>query len=92
MNTFLSRSLFVTALLISILFLPWWVVFIVAAIGCFWFDRFFEIIILGVVYDIWFHIPGISWYHAAWHTILAIAIYLGVFAILKVVRRPVFRL
>ncbi len=47
-----------TALLISVLYLPWWITVALAVVGLFSFNRFFELIIFMLVIDLLYGAPG----------------------------------
>jgi hypothetical protein len=38
--------------ILTIFFLPWWIVFLVALALLFYFDRFYEVIIIGIIADV----------------------------------------
>jgi hypothetical protein len=71
---FYSMWLFATVFLF-----PWWVVGIFAMIGSILFNRYVEIIIVGLVTDILFGFSGNRWYITGLHTIMfAVIIILGI--------------
>ena len=42
-------------IVLSVFVLPWWVPVILACAGLFYFDRFYEIILIGLFFDILYH-------------------------------------
>jgi hypothetical protein len=52
------------------------------------FDNFFEIIALGVMYDIRFHAPGTPWYFAALHTVILVVLFVISVVVHKLTRKP----
>lgn len=75
-------------LLLLIGFCPVWLVMILAGIAALVFDNFFEIIAIGLIYDIRFHVPGAPWYLLGLHTIIVIAIFVVTVVIHKITRKP----
>ncbi|MBX4209206.1 hypothetical protein KW799_00700 [Candidatus Parcubacteria bacterium] len=45
------RLIFHIALVISLLYLPWWAGAVVALSACFLVDRFYEIVVYGIIAD-----------------------------------------
>lgn len=43
------------ALLLGVFVLPWWVVVICASAALFYFENFYEIILIGLCFDILYH-------------------------------------
>lgn len=77
-------------LFISTSIIPWWAVFILCAISVFYIDNFFEIISIGLFYDIYYHIPGLAWYLVAINTLIMIGMYIVSLLIQKLTQRPKF--
>jgi hypothetical protein len=46
------RGVYAGVLVISGLFFPWWVILLVAAVGAVMFDRYYEVVVAGVVLDL----------------------------------------
>lgn len=40
------------AILVSPFFVPWWVVLMLALAAVFWFDSYYEIVVLGMICDV----------------------------------------
>lgn len=74
-------------LIISSLF-PWWITLIFSVITAFLIDNFFELIFIGIFYDVFFHVPGSVWYMSIIHTIIYISIILGTIILQKIVYKP----
>lgn len=77
-------------LFISTSIIPWWAVFILCAIAVLCIDNFFEIISIGLFYDIYYHIPGLVWYLVAINTLIMIGMYIVSLLIQKLTQRPKF--
>lgn len=45
------RIAFIIALILSVLYLPWWVGALVALVACFVIDRFYEVFMYGIAVD-----------------------------------------
>lgn len=54
----IKRILFTLFLLGAVLYAPWWLMLIVAICGTFYFPRYYEVIIIGVIADIFYGTPG----------------------------------
>jgi len=54
----IKRIIFTLLLLGAALYAPWWLTLLVAMYGTFCFPRYYEVIILGVVADLFYGIPG----------------------------------
>lgn len=88
MKEFVRRTVCFIGLLIGISVFPWWVVGILCLVFSFWFDNFFEIIVIGIVYDVTFHTPGTHWYLWGIHTVAAVMVYVIMIIIQKNTRKP----
>lgn len=77
-------------LFISTSIIPWWAVFILSAISTLYIDNFFEVISIGLFYDIYYHIPGLVWYLVAINTLIMACIYAVSLLIQKLTQRPNF--
>ncbi len=75
-------------LFISTSIFPWWAVFALSAIAAFLIEDFFELIVIGLFYDIRFHMPGAHWYMSIIHTVILVVIVVVAFFIQKITRRP----
>jgi hypothetical protein len=84
----MKRFLFIILLVAAFFLFPWWVVFILGIIGSLLFNNFFEIILLGIMYDVYFHIPGLPWYKSIMYILMSIGIFFVVMIIKKLVRKP----
>jgi low affinity Fe/Cu permease len=51
-------------------------------------DNFFEVIVIGLFYDIQYHIPGMHWYTTFINTAITIGIFIISFIVQKITRRP----
>ena len=47
----MRRLVFNILIILSILFMPWWIGAIVAILGCSFVDRFYEVIVYGILAD-----------------------------------------
>jgi hypothetical protein len=56
------RVVFDIVLFLSLFIVPWWLSLSVALVGVFFFSRFYEIIIAGVVVDILYGVPQASFF------------------------------
>ena len=88
MKEFVNRLISVIVLLLGITIFPVWLIGILGVIFAFIFDNFFEILIVGIVYDIALHVPGSPWYLWVIHTGVAIIIYLIMIIIQKNTQKP----
>lgn len=88
MKEFVIRVSSIIFLLISSTLFPFWVVGFFGLIMTFIFDNFFEIIVIGMVYDIVFHIPGTPWYVWGMHTVTTVVVYTIIVIIQKNTRKP----
>lgn len=84
----IRATLFVMIMIIGSLF-SWWAAVIFAVISAFFVENFFEIIFIGVLYDILFHVPGSSWYMSVFHTGIFIGIILAMVGVQKIMHKPV---
>jgi hypothetical protein len=50
-----SNTIIRILILLSVFISPWWVAVILACAGVFYFDRFYEIILIGLFFDILYH-------------------------------------
>lgn len=88
MKYILSRYFWLVLLFLSIAILPWWLVMILCAIFTTVFQNSFEIIAIGLFYDIRFHVPGMHWYLVGLHTLITIGIFVVISVIQKLTRKP----
>lgn len=51
------------AIVVSLLFLPWWVALISALVGIFFVSNFYELALWGGLYDVLFGIPSDHFHH-----------------------------
>ncbi len=42
----------------SVLFLPWWFALLLTLGGILWFPRFYELVLAGLLFDLWYGGPG----------------------------------
>lgn len=54
----LKRIIFTAMLFIAIFVAPWWVGFIFSVIGIFYFNSYYEAIVLGILFDILYGVKG----------------------------------
>lgn len=53
--------LFFTSLLLGLAFLaPWWLWFLTIIIGAFWFNNFYEAVIIALIYDLSWGTEGLA--------------------------------
>lgn len=88
MKQAIIRSIILIALFISTSLFPWWLVFVLCGISALLIDNFFEVIIVGLFYDIQYHIPGMHWYATFINTAITIGIFIISFIVQKITRRP----
>jgi hypothetical protein len=67
--------------------LPWWAVFVFGFFGALMFQYYFEIILIGIAYDLIFNISMVSWYQSGWHTLIAIGIFIISVLFGKIIRK-----
>ncbi len=90
MKQAIVRCIILIALFISANLFPWWLVFVLCAIAALLIDNFFEIIAIGLFYDIHYHIPGMHWYATFINTAIMLGIFIVSFIVQKITRRPKF--
>lgn len=90
MKQAIIRSIILIALFISTNLFPWWLVFVLCGISALLIDNFFEVIVIGLFYDIQYHIPGMHWYATFINTAIIIGIFIISFIVQKITRRPKF--
>lgn len=90
MKQAIIRSIILIALFISTSLFPWWLVFVLCGISALLIDNFFEVIVIGLFYDIQYHIPGMHWYATFINTAIIIGIFIISFIVQKITRRPKF--
>lgn len=83
-----KRFIYTLWLFATIFLFPWWVVGIFACIGVILFDRFFEIIAVGILLDVLFGFPGNRWYVTGLHTALFSGLVILGIIINKMFTRP----
>lgn len=88
MKEFINRLIWFVALLFMSSLFPWWFVVLFLVALSFIFDNYFEVIIIGIVYDILFFSPGLPWYISISHTGVTLAIYWIMMAVHKYTRKP----
>lgn len=54
----LKRIIFTAMLFVAIFIAPWWVGFIFSVIGIFYFNSYYEAIVLGILFDILYGVLG----------------------------------
>jgi hypothetical protein len=82
MKLLLLRILYVIVLCLCITLVPWWITAILAIGAGFIFPLFWEMILIGGIYDLVFHIPYNVWYGSITHTL----IFLGLFIIISIIK------
>ncbi len=88
MKEFINRLVwFIVLLFMSSLF-PWWLVVLFLVALSFIFENYFEIVLVGVVYDVLFFSPGLPWYISISHTGVAVLIYCAMLLVHKYTRKP----
>ncbi len=88
MQALMIRLLSVVGLFILGLIFPWWVVIIGVVIMSFIFNHFYEAVIIGVIYDIFFRNIGTEWYFSFSHTLILLIVVIIMSNVQKVMRRP----
>lgn len=54
----MKRILFNLVLLGAVFYAPWWLVLLGALFGTFYFSRYYEVILFGLVFDLLYGVPG----------------------------------
>jgi hypothetical protein len=85
----IRAGIFFGLIVIGSLF-SWWATAIMALIAAFFIESFFEIIAIGLYYDLLFHIPGNPWYGQFLHTLIFLVIVIITVIIQKITRKPHF--
>ncbi len=70
----------------------WWVMIVGIVIASFFFDYFFEVIIIGIIYDFFFYTPEIAWYLTFLHTLIIMSVVIIMSGIQKIIRKPILTL
>ena len=81
----MKRLLFDLAVLLSVLYLPWWVAILVGFSGAFLFASYYEIFIFGLLADLLYG-TSTSTFHGLVGMICSIVIYVGAWQTRKFVR------
>lgn len=77
-----------TSLLLSLLYLPWWLTALFGLIFLIYFNHFYEIIIIGAIADMIYGIPRKIFFDAEFvNTLAAILLYLFSIQLKKFLRR-----
>ena len=72
---------------VCIFFFPWWVVLVLAIVGIFLFNNYYEAVIFGALLDATY---SNATYLTLWSSIFHTLIFAGVFAVLHTVKRRMF--
>jgi hypothetical protein len=83
----MKRFTYSIFLIISIFFFPWWVVFTFGFFGVIVFQNYFEIILIGICYDLLFHGSMLPWYKSIEHTLIALSIFITSLLLKKILRK-----
>lgn len=57
----ISRIIFGVLLIFMAFLLPWWMVFILALLGLFYFENLYEVILVGLILDSLYKLPFTLW-------------------------------
>ena len=88
MKHVLLRIAVLIGLFLCVSVFPWWAVMVFAFVAAMLFENYYEVIALGILYDVQFHVPGIHWYLAGLSTLITIAIVIVSVIIQKVTQKP----
>ncbi|HQV64791.1 MAG TPA: hypothetical protein PKZ56_00980 [Candidatus Paceibacterota bacterium] len=90
MKQAIIHSIILIALFISTNLFPWWLVFVLCGICALLIDNFFEIIAIGIFYDVQYHVPGMHWYATFINSAIMVGIFLISLFVQKITRKPTF--
>ena len=74
MSGFLIKSILIIGIFVATWIFPWWLVVVIAFLVGLAIPGFWELIIVGIIMDILFHDPNISWMLFGLHTMTLVGI------------------
>ncbi len=88
MKSFLKRTGLLILLFLCAMVLPWYVTLGIAFVIGFFVQNFFEIIALGIFYDVLFYSPSLAFYQVIMHTAISCVLFLLIVVITKITTKP----
>lgn len=74
------RILFHIALIVSVLFFPWWATAVIMLAACFLVSRFYEVVIYAIAFDALYATPqGFHGFQYAWIVYATVIIFVASF-------------